>query len=516
MLRKYEQMIASTMDQMWLIDKKYRIQAVNDAFLNAHHISREETIYRSIAELNGWKQFETEIKPYVDRSLNGKNVRRQSWSDFPDGERRYMDISYHPIYDAEKHVSGVVVSERNISKRKSLEDQLQQTQKLEAIGTLAGGIAHDFNNILSAIIGFGEMIEMFDVKGNPSLATRLEHILKGAYRAKNLVDQILTFSRHSDQKKRPLKLSPIFKEALYLLRASIPSTIKIKEVIDCPSDVTMANPTQMHQILMNLCTNAAQAMEPKGGTLTVSLCQRDLDAEDASMDAGLRPGAYIQLSIADTGTGIEEGEIERIFEPFYTTKKPGEGTGMGLAVAHGIVNDHHGVVKVESRLGEGTTFHVLFPRLDMEPDPPHAKPVLPMLKGTGEILFVDDEESLVAYSKEILEYLGYGVEAQTSSKDALDLFLADPDRFNLVITDQTMPDMTGFDLAGRIHKVRPDMPIVLCTGFSSPGTEEMAAAHGIRLFIKKPLGPRRLAEIVNQILSSPENKEDANGRRIDH
>ncbi|RLC05467.1 MAG: hypothetical protein DRH90_05855, partial [Deltaproteobacteria bacterium] len=169
-----------------------------------------------------------------------------------------------------------------------------------------------------------------------------------------------------------------------------------------------------------------------------------------------------------------------------------------------------------SRLGEGTTFHVLFPRLDMEPELPHARPVLPMLKGTGEILFVDDEKSLVAYSKEILEYLGYGVEAQTSSKDALDLFLADPDRFNLVITDQTMPDMTGFDLAGRIHKVRPDMPIVLCTGFSSPGTEEMTAAHGIRLFIKKPLGPRRLAEIVNQILSSPENKEDANGRRIDH
>lgn len=516
MLRKYEQMIASTMDQMWLIDKYYRIQAVNDAYLNARRMQREETIDRSIAELNGWKQFDSDVKSYVDTCLDGENVRRQTWIEFPDGERRYMDISYHPIYDADKHISGVVVSERDISKRKSLEDQLQQTQKLEAIGTLAGGIAHDFNNILGAIIGFGEMIEMFDVNGNAALAKRLEHILKGAYRAKDLVDQILTFSRHTDQEKSPLKLSPIFKEALYLLRATIPATIKIKEAINCPNDVTMANPTQMHQILMNLCTNAAQAMEPGGGILTVSLRQQDLEAENAFMDTGLSPGAYIQLSIADTGPGIAEGEIERIFDPFYTTKKPGKGTGMGLAVAHGIVKDHHGVIAVKNRLGEGTSFHVLLPRLDIEPEYSHASPVLPLLKGQGEILFVDDEKPLVAYSKEILEYLGYNVEAQTSSVKALDIFLADPNRFNLVITDQTMPDMTGFDLAGKIHRVRPGIPIVLCTGFRSPGTEEMAAAQGIRMFVKKPVGPRQLAEIVNQVLSSSDTKEEAHGLRFDH
>ena len=514
MLRKYEQMIASTMDQMWLIDRNYKIQAVNDAFLNVWQVSREEIIENSIAELDGWKQFDTDIKPFVDRSLNGENVRHQSWSDFPEGGRHYMDVSYHPIYDAGKQVSGVVVSERDVSERKSLEDQLKQTQKLRAIGTLAGGIAHDFNNILSAIIGFGQMIEMFDVKGNTSLATRVEHILKGAYRAKDLVDQILTFSRHSDQEKKPLKLSPIFKEALYLLRASLPSTVKIKEAIDCPNDVTLANPTQMHQVLMNLCTNAAQAMEPKGGILTVSLRQCDLNAEDASIDTKLKPQAYIQLSITDTGKGIAESEIERIFEPFYTTKKPGEGTGMGLAVAHGIINDHDGVVRVESRIGAGTTFHVFFPRLDIKLDSPHAKSALPILRGKGEILFVDDEKPLVIYSKEILEYQGYSVEAQTSSIKALDLFLADPDRYNLVITDQTMPDLTGFDLAARIHKVRPDIPIVLCTGFSSPGTEEMTMANGIRLFVKKPIGPRQLAEIANQILSNPADKENANGRRI--
>ena len=511
MLRKYEQMIASTMDHMWLIDRNYRIQAVNDAFLNARHMSREETIDRSIADLNEWKRFETEIKPYVDCCLKGENVRRQSWFDFPDGGHRYMDMSYHPIYDADKQVSGVVISERDISKRKSLEDQLQQTQKMEAIGTLAGGIAHDFNNILSAIIGFGEMIEMFDVNGKPTLAARLEHILKGAYRAKDLVDQILTFSRHSDQEKKPLRLSPIFKEALYLLRASIPATIRIEEAIDCPEDVAMANPTHMHQVLMNLCANAAQSMEPGGGTLTVSLHQRNLEAdgEDASIDAGLRPGSYIQLSISDTGSGIAAQEIERIFEPFYTTKKPGEGTGMGLAVVHGIVKDHHGTVKVESRTGQGSTFHVLLPRLDVEPESAHPVPVLPMPRGNGEILFVDDEKPLVAYSKEILEYLGYGVEARTSSMDALELFLSDPDRFQLVITDQTMPDMTGFDLAGKIHRVRPDLPIVLCTGFSSPGTEEMAAERGVRRFVKKPVGPRQLAEIVNQILSGPDGRSGA-------
>lgn len=516
MLRKYEQMIASTMDQMWLIDGDYRIQAVNDAFLRARCMQTNEIIGRNIAELNGWQQFASAIKPHIDQCLRGENIRLQSWFDFPGGGRRYMDISFHPIYDAAKQISGVVVSERDISKRKNLEDQLQRTQKMEAIGTLAGGIAHDFNNILGGIIGFGEMIEMFDVNENPSLNNRLEHILRGAYRAKDLVDQILTFSRHSDQEKKPLRLSPIFKEALYLLRASIPATIKIESTIDCPNDVAMANPTQMHQILMNLCTNAAQAMMASGGTLTVSLNQFDLDAGDDVLYAELSPGAYIQLSISDTGAGIEAEEIERIFEPFYTTKKPGEGTGMGLAVVHGIVNDHHGSIKVESEFGKGSTFRILLPRINIEPEYSHKTPVLTMPRGKGEILFVDDEKTLVAYSKEILEYLGYGVEAQTNSVDALDIFLKDPDRFDLVITDQTMPDLTGLDLAVRIHRIRSDIPIVLCTGFRSPGIEEKATANGIRRFVKKPIGPRQLAEIVHEILANSVNGEGANGRCADH
>jgi PAS domain S-box-containing protein len=514
-LRKYEQMIASTTDLMWLIDRDYTIQAVNDAYAKHHHADRNQLIGLNAEKQAGRAIFEKHIKPYVDRCFTGNNVRHYSWISLPGPEARYMEITYHPNFEPDKTVSGVVISERDISERKKLENQLQQTQKMEAIGTLAGGIAHDFNNILGSIIGYGEMMEMFDVKKNTRLESRLNHILKGAYRARDLVDQILTFSRHTDQQKKPLRLTPILKEALNFLRASLPATIRIDENLTCPDDVILANPTQIHQVLMNLCTNAYQAMANSGGIITVALNKISYEKLAPATRPDLDQGPYVRLSIADKGTGIDNAIIDKIFDPFFTTKKPDKGTGMGLAVVHGIVTNHNGIIEVKNG-AEGTTFNVYFPLLDIAPATAEATGPLSLPGGHGEILFVDDEKPLVQFSKEILEYLGYTVTSKTDSIKALEVFKQKPDLFDLIITDQTMPNMTGLDLAKKILAVRPDLPIVLCTGFGTETTEKKALAAGIHTYIKKPLGPRKLAMVVSEILNQIHPVEITHGQRTDH
>jgi PAS domain S-box-containing protein len=514
-LRKYEQMIASTTDLMWLIDRDYTIQAVNDAYAKHHHADKNQLIGLNAEKQVGHAIFEKHIKPYVDRCFTGNNVRHYSWIGLPGPEARYMEITYHPNFEPDKTVSGVVISERDISERKKLENQLQQTQKMEAIGTLAGGIAHDFNNILGSIIGYGEMMEMFDVQKDTKSENRLNHILKGAYRARDLVDQILTFSRHTDQQKKPLRLTPILKEALNFLRASLPATIRIDENLNCRDDVILANPTQIHQVLMNLCTNASQAMADSGGTITVALNQINHEKGAPSTRLDLDSGAYVRISVADKGTGIDNAIIDKIFDPFFTTKKPDKGTGMGLAVVHGIVTNHNGIIEVENG-AEGTTFSVYFPLLDIAPVASETAGPLSLPSGQGQILFIDDEKPLVQFSKEILEYLGYTVTAKTDSIKALEAFKQTPDLFDLVITDQTMPNMTGLDLAKKILAVKPDLPIVLCTGFDTETTEKKALAAGIHTYIKKPLGPRKLAMVVSKILNRNHPLEIAHGQHTDH
>ncbi|MBW1867571.1 MAG: PAS domain S-box protein [Deltaproteobacteria bacterium] len=514
-LRKYEQMIASTTDLMWLIDRQYIIQAVNEAYAKHHTAGRDQMIGLHAQKIVGRAIFEKHIKPYVDRCFTGINVRHHSWIALPGREARYMEIAFHPNFEPDKTVSAAVISERDISERKKLETQLQQTQKMEAMGTLAGGIAHDFNNILGSIIGYGEMMEMFDVKKNTKLEERLNHILKGAYRARDLVDQILTFSRHTDQQKKPLRLTPILKEALKFLRASLPATIRIDENLKCRDDVVLANSTQIHQVLINLCTNASQAMVAAGGTITVGLNQINCSEEEPSTGLDLEPGPYVELSVADQGMGIDNTVIDKIFDPFFTTKKPSEGTGMGLAVVHGIVTNHNGAIEVENGV-EGATFHIYFPLLDIEPAAAETAGQLSLPVGQGKILFVDDEKPLVQFSKEILEYLGYEITAKTDSVKALEVFKQSPDFFDLVITDQTMPNMTGLDLAEKILAVRPDLPIVLCTGFSTETTEKKALAAGIHTYIKKPLGPRKLATVVSKILNRVHPLEISHGQSTDH
>jgi len=387
----------------------------------------------------------------------------------------------------------------DISERKKFEEQIRQSQKMEAIGTLAGGIAHDFNNILAAIIGFTEMTVQ-KLEENTSLRRNLEQVLKASYRARDLIKQILTFSRKSFEERKTVEISPIINEALKLLRASIPTTIDIKVNINSTAGMVNADPTQMHQVLMNLCTNAAHAMRDTGGVLEIELCPVFLDAREITSYPELQQGAYLQLTVRDTGAGIDLSIIDRIFEPFFTTKEVGQGTGMGLAVVHGIVKSHGGAITVNSKPGKGTTFQILLPKVEEKEETKDEINTMP--KGTECILYVDDEDALVDLGQEMLESLGYRVTAKNNSVEALEAFKTDPHGFDIIITDQTMPAMTGVDLTKQIMHIRPDIPVILCTGHSDQVTREMAQEAGVKEFVMKPMSVQTLAEAIRSALDS--------------
>jgi PAS domain S-box-containing protein len=414
----------------------------------------------------------------------------------------YAEISTHQVnIKGEKFILGIArdITDRKKDEqaRKKLEDQLQQAQKMEAIGTLAGGIAHDFNNILGAAMGYAELA-LNEVEDKSLPDQYLREVLHAGRRAKDLVKQILTFSRQTDQERTPVLVRLIVKEVVKLLRASLPSTIELHQ--NTQSDaLVMGDPTQIHQVLMNLCTNAGYAMRDQGGRLTVNLGPVELDPEFTAGHPNLKSGPYLKLTVSDTGPGIAESELDRIFEPFFTTKEKGEGTGMGLAVVHGIVTSHGGDIFVRSEPGQGTTFTVLFPAVErrIEPD---TRLETPPPSGTESILFVDDELALVNAGKHMLESLGYDVITRTNSLEALELFEHQPDRFDLVITDMTMPGLTGDQLAQKLMEIRSDLPVILCTGFSARINEEKALALGIRAFVSKPVLKRQIAETIRMVL----------------
>jgi signal transduction histidine kinase/ActR/RegA family two-component response regulator len=392
----------------------------------------------------------------------------------------------------------------DISRSKDLEKeslriqaQLQQAQKMEAIGTLAGGIAHDFNNILSAVIGYTE-IALADIPEGSSQHRNLQEVLKAGSRARDLVQQILTFSRQTEQELKPVQIDQIVRETLKLLRASLPTTVKISHDIQSDSAV-MADPTQIHQVIMNLCTNAAHAMRPKGGRLNINLSDVVLGGSFLEQHPYMSPGAYIRLRVIDTGHGMNKATLDRIFDPFYTTKERGEGTGMGLAVVLGIVKSHGGAITVESEEGKGSTFNVFLPVIMREIDH-EVRTNEPIPTGTERILFIDDEKSLVDLGQQILERLGYKVTIRTSSVEALELFIEQPDKFDLIITDMTMPNMTGDELAGELMNIRADIPVILCTGYSERISKERAHDLGIKEFILKPIVMRELAKTVRSVL----------------
>lgn len=388
---------------------------------------------------------------------------------------------------------------RDASERIQLEDQVRQAQKMEAIGTLAGGIAHDFNNILSAIIGYSELARL-DAAASEKLKKYLDAVLNASNRAKGLIEQILAFSRQTNTNRLPLKPVTIVEEVVRMLRPSLPTTIEITQNISAEVGFILADPIQIHQILMNLSTNAFHAMEKTGGMLSISMKNVDLTKDQLPPDIDIKAGNYVQFSVGDTGPGISPEIQSKIFDPYFTTKGQGKGTGMGLAIVHGTVKSYGGFLSLDSVPEKGTTFDVFLPVFNKEQI--HSRPEVIEQYQTGResILFIDDEPHLANMGREILEQLGYTVSAQTSGAKALEVFNKNPDTFDLVITDQTMPGMTGVELAENILQTRADIPIILCTGYSSITSREEAKASGIREFVLKPLTVNELSTLIRQVL----------------
>ncbi|WP_163338879.1 PAS domain-containing sensor histidine kinase [Desulfopila sp. IMCC35008] len=392
-----------------------------------------------------------------------------------------------------------ITDQKNLEQeQKQMEIKLQQAQKLEAIGTLAGGIAHDFNNILGVILGYTEMAREDSPSGS-AIAKYLDMVLEASNRAKNLVQQILTFSRQEQSKFVLFEPAQIVEEAIRMLRPTFPSTINIQQDIARQTGSVFADPSQFNQILINLCTNAFHAMEKSGGQLDICLKEIYLESENLVNEPDLTPGNYVQLSVHDSGLGISKEVKDKIFDPFFTTKDPGKGTGMGLSIIHGIVNSFGGFITFDSELDKGSTFHVFIPVSDKEKISENDLEEQ-ISKGKENILFIDDEQILGEMGKAMLERLGYNVTLRNSSLEALETFNNHHEQFDLVITDQTMPGMTGADLARRMIQIRPDIPVILCTGFSSIISEEEAALIGIKEFAYKPLTKRELSELIRKVL----------------
>lgn len=502
---KYKRLIDNSLVGIY-IAQKHVIRFCNQRFAEIFgYESIEELVEKPMRDLiakGNWKLVEKEVKSRESgiketSSYEFKGLRQ-------DGETFDIEaLGNRIVYQGSPAIQGILldVTERKQydSERQRLEDQLHQVQKMEAIGTLAGGIAHDFNNILSAIIGYTELA-ISDIPEKTETRQKLAQVLAAGDRAKEMVRQILAFSRKGEKEQRPVMLDEVVNEAFILLRSTLPTTIEIRPNFGEKLRPVMANPTQIHQVIMNICTNAAHAMREAGGILEIAL--KEIELNPLSIKSKhLEPGIYQQLTVSDTGHGMT-GEIKkRIFEPYFTTKRKGEGTGMGLAVVHGIVKNHGGEISVYSEPGKGTTFHVFLPVTQTETNI-GIESVEDIQGGSECILFVDDESNLAEMGKQMFESLGYKTESRTSSIEALEAFRSSPDKFSLVITDQTMPNMTGLQLAKEIREIKPGMPIILCTGFSESVNEENFRSMGISAFVMKPVVRKEIARIIREVLDN--------------
>ncbi|MBN2427628.1 MAG: PAS domain S-box protein [Deltaproteobacteria bacterium] len=472
-----------------------RILGVNDQAAKSLGYSKEELTSMSIFDIDPLATTDN-WKDIWERFLDGEGDSFETIHRHKDGTELPVYITSNLlVYDGQQFSIAFV---QDITHLKRIEQALYQAQKMEAIGNLAGGIAHDFNNVLSAIYGYSQLAQL-KVNNKEKVLEYIRNICLASDRAKELVQQILAFSRQGVSEKAPIDLGDNIKDALKLLKASIPSTIEMQENIAVERGVVHANRIQIQQVVMNLCANSAHALQSDGGKIVVELLPFEVCQGDFSDDPDIIPGRYLKLIVADNGHGIPADIQNRIFEPYFTTKKTGEGTGMGLATVHGIIKDHGGYIKVYSKPGTGTTFQVLFPVTGHNSLPDHERfEALP--RGTERILFVDDEGSILEIGRTLLSNLGYRVEASTSPLDCLACFRARPDEFDLVLTDFAMPGMDGKIFVAEIRKIHPTIPIIVCTGFSANILSEEMTDLGIHSILMKPVSTSELAMTVRRAI----------------
>jgi PAS domain S-box-containing protein len=505
----FRSLAESSQDYIMRYDKECKHIYINSAALNATGVTKEEMIGKSHREMG---IFTKEQCDFLEEKVQhvfktGESIGTQFEWESSDGIIT-LDWRLTPEFNEEGRVHTVLGVSRDISgikraekERQRLEEQLQQAQKMEAIGTLAGGIAHDFNNILGSIMGYTEL----SIKGLPEdsiVKTNMQRVMISAERARDLVKQILAFSRKQKSERKPLYINLVIGEVLKMLRSTIPTTVEIRSDLGENLNLALVDPTQIQQLIMNLCTNAVYAMGEEGGVLEIT--SREVDFyHGTTLNKDIKSGRYHKITVKDNGHGMSQDVQSRIFEPYFTTKD-GEGTGMGLAVVHGIVKNHDGEISVSSEPGKGTTFEIYLPVLKEGDLVTPSIDMEEIIKGGSErILLVDDEKNLVDMGKQMLETLGYTVTVRTSSIEALELFKNDPNRFDLIITDQTMPNMTGIHLASGITHIKPNIPIILCTGFSELINEENFRSKGVSAFIMKPIILAEIAALIRKVLDEP-------------
>jgi len=502
---KYRLLAENAKDVIWVRDLNMNLVYVSPSVEKVRGYTVEEAMSQSIEEVLTPDSLKKALSLFARfRQMENSEQADQYLVELEhrckNGRTIWLELRMSWMHDKHGKRSGILGVSRDISERRQLEDQLRQSHKLEAVGTLTGGVAHDFNNILNIIIGNTDLALDDIPDGNPA-SVCLDNIRTASLRATDIIKQLLNFSRKTDPDLQPLKIIPIIKDVLKFLRSTIPSNIRFKENISDEDITVRTDPVQINQVIMNLCINAYHEMEETGGILEIAVMKDTLDEDAAGQYPDLTGGDYVKLMVSDTGSGIDPAIFDKIFDPYFTTKETGKGSGMGLSVVHGIVKNHNGAITVDSNLGKGTTFTIRLPAAAIKPGA-ETETAGEVPVGNETILLVDDEHLIVSMTEDMLKRLGYEVEARMNPVEGLELFRSKPDRFDLVITDMTMPQMTGVEFSKKLMAIRPDIPVIICTGHSARISAEKAREIGIAAYIMKPVIKQEIATTIRHVLDN--------------